>query len=457
MTPRAAGDGPASQSPSSASRIGWRRLAAYAAPMAPLGMLHFPIWVYVAPFYAGLGADLALLGAMVLAARLLDAITDPAMGVLSDRTPRALAARFGRRKPWLALAAPVILFSAWRLLIPPEGAGALHAGLWLGVLMIGWTAALTPYLAWGAELEQGYAARARVTAWRESAGLLGMAGAAVLYATGADAAAGLAAVFAALALALPVATAAALVAVPEPPDRSRRRLPWREAMRAAARNRAFARLIAAWFLNGAANALPAALFLFFVEQRLGAPDAAGPLLILYFMAAVLGAPVWSRLSERFPKHRVWGVAMLWACAVFVWAPLLGPGDVAAFAVITALSGFALGADLALPPAIQADVVDADAAETGEHRAGAFFAAWSVTAKAAQAVAAGLALLALSAAGFDAAVAAQAQSAGALDLLAALYALAPAVLKIAAVALVWRFPIDREAQAALRARLDAPAA
>ena len=51
----------------------------------------------------------------------------------------------------------------------------------------------------------------------------------------------------------------------------------------------------------------------------------------------------------------------------------------------------------------------------------------------------------------------AQSAGALSLLAALYALAPAVLKIAAVALVWRFPIDREAQAALRARLDAPAA
>ena len=73
-------------------------LAAYAAPALPLGMLYFPVYVYLPPFYASRGVDLAALGAILLGARLLDAVTDPAMGVLSDR----MTTRWGRRRPWLA-------------------------------------------------------------------------------------------------------------------------------------------------------------------------------------------------------------------------------------------------------------------------------------------------------------------------------------------------------------------
>ncbi len=443
MTPRPASPG---------HRPGAATLAAYAAPMAPLGALHFPVYVYLIPFYAGLGADLATLGLFMLAARLLDAVTDPLMGVLSDRTPPPLL-RWGRRRPWILIAAPLILIAAWRLFLPPEAPSAAHAGLWLAALALAWTMALSPYLAWGAEFVSGYAERARVAAWRESAGLLGMVAAAVLYAAGPTPADGLALVFAFLALSLPLTFAALLLRVPEPADLSRRRLPLREAATLALRNRPFLRLLAAWFVNGAANALPAALFLFFVEHRLQAPDWAGPLLVVYFLAAVAGAPVWSALARRAPKHRVWGWAMLWACAIFVWVPALGPGDVWAFAAISVLSGFALGADLALPPAIQADVVDADTAATGEQRTGAYFAVWSVATKAAQAVAAGVALLTLDLAGFDAA--AETNGPAALLALSLLYAAAPVALKLLAIALVWRFPIDEAAQAALRARIEAP--
>ena len=117
-----------------------------------------------------------------------------------------------------------------------------------------------------------------------------------------------------------------------------------------------------------------------------------------------------------------------------------------------LSGLALGADLALPPAIQADVVDADAAETGEQRTGIYFAIWSVASKAALAVSGGAALWALSLAGFDATSGAV-NGAEALFALSLLYAAAPVALKLAAIALMRGFALDRDAQAALRARIE----
>ena len=440
-----------------------RTLLAYAAPMAPLGALYFPVYVYLVPYYAGLGADLALLGAFMLAARLLDAATDPLMGLLSDR----VSTRWGRRRPWLVLAAPLLLLAAWRLFLPPEDPSAAYAGVWLAALTLFWTMALTPYLAWGAEITSDYSERARVAAWREAAGLVGMLGAAVLYAAGGDAGEGLGFVFLALLVATPVCFAAALAGTPEPDDLSVRKVAWREGLRLAAGNRAFLRLLAAWLVNGAANALPASLFLFFVEFRLGAPDLAGPLLVLYFAAAIVGAPLWGWAAKRVPKHRVWSGVMIYACAVFLWALALGEGDVVPFAVISVLSGLALGADLSLPPAMQADVVDADTAESGEQRTGVYFAVWSVATKAAQAAAGGVALMLLAWAGFEAAgaagvgagaleAAAGANSEGALWTLSLLYAGAPVALKLVAVAIMWGFPLDAAAQGAYRARIEAAA-
>jgi len=105
--------------------LGARALAAYAAPAVALAALYFPVYVYVAPFYAGEhGVALGALGGLFIAVRLLDAVTDPAMGWLSDRTP----ARLGRRKLWMALSAPLVAVSVWMLLVPPPDAGFGHVG-----------------------------------------------------------------------------------------------------------------------------------------------------------------------------------------------------------------------------------------------------------------------------------------------------------------------------------------
>ncbi|MFZ9634297.1 MAG: MFS transporter, partial [Alphaproteobacteria bacterium] len=140
-----------------------RILLAYGAPALPAAMLGLPMLVYLPGFWAEtMGLGLATTGAMLLLARLWDGVTDPVVGHLSDRT----RGRLGRRKPWLAASLPLVLAGAWMLFRPPEGAGAAYLLAWSFVLYLGWTMMQVPHQAWGAELSEDYAARARVAAWR---------------------------------------------------------------------------------------------------------------------------------------------------------------------------------------------------------------------------------------------------------------------------------------------------
>lgn len=143
--------------------------------------------------------------------------------------------------------------------------------------------------------------------------------------------------------------------------------------------------------------------------------------------------------------------MIWTCAAFLPVLLLGPGDWKAFLLICLATGAGLGADLVLPPAMQADVVDLDTLRHGEARAGLFFAAWTMAQKAGTALSAGLAFGLLDLAGF---VPDADNTGSALSALAVLYCLVPVLLKLCAIALVWNFPIDRAEQGRIRAALDA---
>ena len=141
--------------------------------------------------------------------------------------------------------------------------------------------------------------------------------------------------------------------------------------------------------------------------------------------------------------------MLWNCVVFAGVPLLGAGDTLLFLAISLLTGLCLGADLALPPAMQADVVDLDTARTRRQRAGLFFAIWGMATKLALAAAVGLAFPLLDLAGFSAD---GGNDGAALFALAALYALAPVGFKLAAILLMRRYPITPDRQRRLHQRI-----
>lgn len=435
--------------------IGLRALIFYGLPGLPLAAVTLPLYIHIPNFYAvDLGLGLAAVGLIVLAMRLWDVVTDPLVGLLSDR----VGGRFGRRRLWIAIGLPVAVLGGWLLFRPPDDAGLTYlliAGL---VLHLGWTLVMLPYQAWGAELTGDYHQRNRITAWREGFVVIGtliaggLVAAAGSPATRADA---LATVGLVLAIGLPLAVAPALLFLPDPivPRRAAviGRREWRDGLRRLSRNKPFVRLLLAWILNGIANGLPATLFLLYVGTVLGQPEKSGIFLSTYFLVAIAGLPIWLRVAGRFGKHRAWCAAMIWACAWFALAPFLGPGDSLAYMALCIGTGLALGADLALPPSMQADVVDVDTAEGGPAKTGVYFALWGMATKLALALAVGIAFPMLEAFGLETDSPATGGE-GAL-VLALLYGAVPIAFKLSAIALMWRFPLNAETQVALRARIE----
>jgi len=397
----------------------------------PLAMVALPIYVYLPQFYAQrAGLPLAMIGALLLAARIAAAFIDPLLGWWIGR-PKAQAAISYPPYVWLSL--PVLLAGFICLFHPPVLSGAGRTLAWFGAALmlvyLGFSLATIAHQSWGAALTQAAVERARVTSVREGCGLAG-----VVLAAAVTGAAGYTALSIAFATALALG-ALLLARAPRPPS-SVTAVPSLPlafgALLSPFRDTAFCSLFAVLLVNGVASSIPATLFLFFATDRLQLGPMAGLFLIVYFCAAALSMPLWVALARRYGEARAWAGAMVAASVVFIWAYFLAAGAACGFGAICALSGLALGADLALPPALLAGVIR-QAGQSGQGEA-AYFGVWNWGVQLTLALAAGIALPLLAWWGY---VPGHAEG-GAV--LAGAYALLPCALKSIAAAMLWRAPL-----------------
>jgi len=437
------------------SRLPLAVLVSYALPAFVVALPTIPIYIHLPSLYGiELGLGLAVTGTVLLLSRLFDTVTDPVIGALSDRFTFA----GNHRKPWIACGAVVAGLGLYKILNPPEAITVTYLLSWSLVLYAGWTMFAVPYTAWGAELSPDYDERTRITSWREGFGLVGIVGTGALVAALTNSGWREMDAIGAVAWAAIIMGAAAVpLLLWKVPDRGLRRpggdfsfgFDRQQLWHVLTCNKPFLRLLTAWFLNGLANGIPAALFFIYLEHALGAGSETRTIFVLvYFVAAIAAIPLWLRLSRLFGKHRVWCWSMLAACAAFAAVPLLAEGAFLAFGVVCLITGMALGADLALPPAIQADGVAYHAWRFGKARAGLQFALWGMGTKLALAAAVGGALFGVDAFGFDP----EAPSAEGRRALVLIYALVPVFVKATAIAVVWHFPLTAARQAAIRGRL-----
>ena len=405
-----------------------RELVCYSLFAAPLAMAALPIYVHVPKLYAELGLSLSSLGMLLLVLRFADAFVDPLLGRWSDR----LATRFSA----IAIASFALLTGMLGLL-NPAAASALSISLWpwltvsLILVYFGFSLATIAYSAWGAELPPDSAARTRLTASREAVGLLGVLVAAALPTVLASSdtptvqiGSGLAR-FSWLVVLVLIVTLFTLwrlreakVAVDKP-----------AALLGVLKDQRFVALLAVFALNGIASAIPATLLLFFVDDVLRAKDWEPIFLVSYFLAGALAMPLWVMLAARLGKVTAWGVGMLVAVFAFSWAASFGAGDRIGFLVVCVASGIALGADLALPPALLADAIEK---RNAREQTGSYFGIWTFATKANLALAAGLALPVVSAFGYR-----SGEPASNVAALTLAYTVLPCVLKLAALALLWK--------------------
>lgn len=362
-------------------------LAGYAALSLPMAMAMLPIYMISPKFYGdALGIDLAALGAVLFLTRLLDTAQDPLIGRLVDLLQRK---KFG----WTALMmiSACVLAAGFAMLFMPPRWDASRLLIWLAVSLIIVYAAHSLinicYLTWGARLTDDIAGRSRVTAWREAFGLIGVVVASVLpsyWVSDLGARAGyqrFAWVFVVL---LGLGLVITLLISPRPQVAAGRGLEgWRHALSPKGVRRVM------WFylFNAIAVAIPATLVLFYIDDVVQMPDQAGLFLGLYFLAGMLTLPVWVAVSDRIGKARAWLAGTCMAVLALFFSGWVGAGDGLLYGLICLASGAALGADVALPPAMLADAIP----KGHRQSTGLYFGIWVLIGKFALAVAAGVAL------------------------------------------------------------------
>ncbi len=383
-----------------------------------LAFVALPLYVLLPNFYAReFGVGLSTLGAILLGARLFDALIDPALGGWADRL-------FGRsmHTVWrTACAVAVILALGFAALFfpPVRGNGLLvWATLALVVTYAAYSFVSVAHQSWGARLGGDAPFRARVAAWREAPGLIG-----VLLASTLPVVAGLPVMVSVFVVLLALGLWA-LSHAPKPVHEAHRMasqdiwLPWK--------NTRFRALMLIFILNGIASAVPATLVLFFVQDLLQAPkNLEGVFLGVYFIAGALAIPLWMQAVKRIGLAWGWLVSMVLSILVFIWAATLGAGDVWAYVAVCALSGIALGADLAFPSALLTGAIQAQG-DQGQHE-GAYYGWWNFATKLNMALAAGLALPLLDLFGYSPG----ARDPQALQALVIAYCVLPCALKLIA--------------------------
>ncbi len=415
--------------------LSWQNGLSYGALGLPLAFVALPLYIILPNHYAReWGVPLAMLGWLLLGARLFDALIDPLLGRWCDRL-YAQSTRTVLR--WGASAAVLLGLGFTALFFPPVSVDPLHSA---GLLVWAASALLLTYTAysflsishqsWAARLGGDEVQRSRTVAWREALGLAG-----VILASIVPVVLGLRATVALFYIALILGWTAWTLS--PRPAQTRRPTAATTTITAATSvwqpfsHPEFRRLLVVFMLNGIASAVPATLVLFFVQDRLQAPPALQPAFLgSYFVCAALSIPLWLLAVKHIGLARCWLLGMVLAMVTFIGALALGTGDTTAFLVVCALSGVALGTDLALPSALLAGVVQR-AGDSG-HAEGSYFGWWNFATKLNLALAAGLTLPLLAQFGYAPGV----RDPQALAALSTAYCLLPVALKLIAATLLY---------------------
>ena len=446
------------------------KIALYGIANLPTSTVGLPIALYIPAFYSqNLGLSLAVVGALIALSRLTDVVTDPAIGIASDRW----VTRFGRRKPWMAMGIPLMLLSLWMLFVPDsafatatwqlfggEAITNLYLFVWISALYLSFTLVDLPYRAWGAELSTDYNERSQITGWREAFGYGGTLMALLIPLvlslgfglSGANNA--LLGIAIAVVILLPILSAPALFFVPELPSRSsarQERVPWRRGLKIVLANGPYRRLVISLLFLVASVSMTASLSFFFVGSVMEQPfDRYALFVLAYYLSSSLAIPAWFAISRRLGKHKtvVLGIACLSLWSAFI--PLLGPEHFWLFFALMMLKGSAVGALVFLPASMAADVIDLDTLRTGEQRTGLYFSLWGMVNKAATALGVLLATNGVAWFGFN--PSADENTAAAKLAVAVLYSIVPAVLACVALPLLWKYPLTQVRQERMRGHI-----
>ena len=429
-----------------APEISRTRLAAYAAPGMPEAMILYCAAMVIPGFFTTeVGLSTAFVGIIYTVSRLFDAVTDLGIGYLSDRTNTPL----GRRKPWLIAGTILSVVAVFYLYHPAEQNPGLRYAVATFALYLGWTMAIVPYDAWGAELSSDYQTRNRIFTYRAVAyfsgsllflitpvlpGFSGQFDLETLH-------------YSAYLVAgsFIIATIIAVVFAPKEDDRLQAATPTlRGMMNTLAHNRVLQYYIALFLLGGISLGISLALVYIYVNTYLRLEDKFASILILYVVANLVAVPFWSVVMRKVQKHRAWAIGLFLSGICYPPLFFLTPETSGAYfilAAVVAFSGFCFAVVDIVMKSLLGDVIDYDLLQSGENHSASIFAISSLLRKLNVALGGGFAFLMLSWFDYDPSQAENSPEA-VLYGLKFTYLILPAFFSTAGAYLLWHFPVDR---------------
>ncbi|MEG4486104.1 MFS transporter [Microcoleus sp. D2_18a_B4] len=462
--PRPAADNPKTKKLSLSTKLAYG--AGDLGPAITANVLAFYLLVFftnVAGLPAGLASNILVVG------KVWDAINDPIVGVLSDRTSHP----WGRRYPWIIYGGiPFGIFFFLQWIVPSTDHTVLF---WYYVAIsilfnTAYTAVNLPYTALTPELTQDYNERTSLNSFRFAFSIGGsifsLILALIIFAVfeknpnqqylvlGA-----ISAVISVLPLYWCVLgtrkhVAAQLLENAELDNSTS--LPLKEQLQIAFSNRPFLYVIGIYLFSWLGVQLTATIIPYFVVNWMQQPQYVFSLVAIAVQGtALIMLFVWSKVSERYGKKAVYFMGMsLWIIAQ-AGLFFLQPGQVFQMYLLAVMAGVGVSTAYLIPWSMIPDVIELDELQTGERREGVFYSFMVLLQKIGLAGGLWLVGQALEGAGFLSTVPGQqapVQPDSALFAIRFAIGPLPTIALIAGMILTYFYPITREVHAEILLKL-----
>jgi GPH family glycoside/pentoside/hexuronide:cation symporter len=396
----------------------------------------------------------AVMGSIIAASRLWDAVSDPMVGFLSDRT----RSRHGRRRVWMFGAAVPMSLGLVAIWSPPVGLSETAIVVWMVAALIFYETASTafwvPHGAAGMELTPNHHERTRLWGWRQMIGVAGMMlGLVSLQIMNMSEDKRLVAFVISIIAGVSVAGVVlwSTWKLPERADyQGRGGSHVVSSMLDVFRNPHSRLLLVIFGIETFGAASIGMLVPYLVEYVVPMKAQMVPILLTYTVPQFVFAPLWMRLSSRVGKKRLWLSSLAMTAVAFpLFMPINEPG--LAIYGIALMLGIAGGVGPVVAPSIQADIIDYDEYTTDERKEGSYLAVWNFVRKGAGSVTALVTGLVLQASGYDGEAAEQSEQVK--FAIRALFCLLPAICYAIGAMLFSRFSLDEAEHARIRRVLD----
>ena len=313
------------------------------------------------------GFEISVIGIIIFLSKLIDIITDPLVGWLNDKN-------FFPRKAYLLIGGILSGLALTQLFLKQNIEQEIFLFVWLSILYLGWTMFQIPYLSIGYDLEKNYFLRTKLSATREFFILLGLfcsLGIPMFFSISNEKLLEnivfIATVFGLMGLILFCSL------IPENKRTNEKKIKFKKVIKNLKKNIYFSKIFLVLVVNNLANVFPMVLFAFFITYVLGGDDSnRQTTLFFYFLFAIMGVPFWTIISKKYGKKEVWSLSLFMSAMFFLLVFFLEDGNFVFFIIISCITGFCLGADLIIPPSIQADITDWHRSKFGEDISGVLF-------------------------------------------------------------------------------------